>query len=191
MKNLSTKLLFALFAICLLLTLITGCTTTSGDGTSANPVRDEKIAASVEYAAQVATYAVLKDRPRDKKHFLTAADAIDSIVASGSINPELIQDIVQATAKDSAEAALAINGALVIYRIWWADYVKDEIAQSPTALKILTALSAGIRAGASGPALAAEPGARVGEVEFTVKLPTKALQDAFDSHVRRYSRGTQ
>ncbi|MCC7375776.1 MAG: hypothetical protein IT581_14050 [Verrucomicrobiales bacterium] len=180
--KLTAKVLFALFTVSVLVAIVTGCSTTGG---SSDAARDEKVAASVEYAAQIATYAVLQDRPKDRKHFLTAADAIDSVVASGSLSPETIQDIVQATAADSPEAALAINGALVIYRIWWADYLKDEIAQSPTATKILTALAAGIRAGAAGP-----NGGTKGTLPppLVVKLPSKALQDAYDAHVNRYTK---
>lgn len=171
--------------LCLLITMVAGCTTTT-EGGGTDPGKIQKIAASVEYAAQIATYTVVQDKPSSRPHFALAASSIRSVVATGSLGPEQIQDIIHQLGAKDPNVALAINGAFVLYRIWWADQVASNIETSENAKVILTALATGIELG-----LPATPATKAFALAPPAKNLPESMREAYRAHVKRYGGSTR
>lgn len=154
-----TKLSKITLALALSGLLLTGCATTPGGGSSPNI---PQISAVVKVAARYGVFYAVRQEPKSREYFTLAETALGALLNSGTFDPVALEATLKnipVNELNSAEALLAVQSALEIYKSTYAEVVSKKLDEVQYLRPILQSLLDGITLGLAAEATSKAVGA--------------------------------
>jgi hypothetical protein len=131
----------------LVLALLSGCATSSGQNDGLTDAKVKKIATVVELAAYNGSYLFLENNPQEKEIFKTVVKSLD-ILLDGDITLDkflLIARELPIKELKSKEGQMVINSSIILFGVFQDDLVKlDQLEQAQKLKPIVLALKHGL-----------------------------------------------
>lgn len=128
----------------------TGCTTTSGSGTSPQITQEQldKTAVLLKGTVRAGLLLVIeKNGTNAQQYVCLAGDALNLVLSGTDYTPGTLEKRLYALPSNDlkkAEVQLAVSTILTAYEIYYADYVAGKIESKPVAFTLLSAVRDGV-----------------------------------------------
>lgn len=134
----------------LVLALLSGCATSSGQNEGLTDAKVKKIATVVELASYNGTYLFIENNPDKAKIFREVAKNLDILLEDEITLDKFLIIVSQLPIKElqSKEAKIIVNNSIVLFGVFQDDLIKlDQLEQVKKLKPVILALKHGIERG--------------------------------------------
>ena len=134
----------------LVLALLSGCATSSGQNDGLTDAKVKKIATIVELASYNGTYLFLENNPNDAKIFKEVAKNLDILLEDEITLDKFLLIVKDLPIKElqSKEGRLIVENSIILFGVFQNDLIKlDQLEQVKKLKPVILALKHGIERG--------------------------------------------